>query len=218
MSTRKALNYLRIAWYRLFQKHLPDETEVFLLAAYKEPHRHYHNQSHINDCVGKLFKFSYLFSHKDEACIAFWFHDVVYSPHRTDNEEKSAALVRALMEKYLKFAPTDDSKNEMMQAIDRVCALIMCTKTHRADTLDGQAFVDIDLSILASVPSRFASYQQQIRDEYVHVDTETYQKARHKFLLDMSCRSPLFQHVHLRAVWEHKARRNLTSALNVPIT
>jgi predicted metal-dependent HD superfamily phosphohydrolase len=217
VSTKKAMIHLRLAWYRLFRQHLPEDVAVLLLAAYKEPHRHYHNQAHINDCVGKLLKFSYLFSRKDEACIAFWFHDVVYVPHRKDNEEQSASLARALMEKHLPFALTDAARDDMVRAIDRVCALIMNTKTHRAETLDAQAFVDIDLSILAAVPSRFARYQQQIRDEYAHVDTETYQKARHKFLLDMSCRSPLFQHVHLRAVWENKAKRNLTTALNVSI-
>lgn len=217
MSTIGALRRLQHSWWSLFQHTLPIELEVMLLAAYKEPHRHYHGQSHINDCIGKLFKFSHLFSRPHEACIAFWFHDVVYDPKRNDNEAQSAELARKWLMQSLSINTHEAEDDEVRQSIARVCELIMNTKDHQASTLDAQAFVDIDLSILSSSTAQFDRYQQQIRQEYAHVLPETYKAARHHFLLNMSCRPSLYQHPSLRPLWQHKANRNLSRALGQAI-
>lgn len=204
---------LNMSWCSVFGRKPSKECVNLLVGAYKESHRFYHTLSHIDDCLNKLEKFWHLFQRPEEAGLAFWLHDAVYDPKRSDNEEKSAELARKLMEPYLNFAMTEAHRARMQLSIEHICSLILATKTHQGTSNDAQAFLDIDLSILASAPVRFARYESQIRHEYCYLDDVTYQKARHQFLLEMSCRTELFNHPCLAALWRHKANKNISSSL-----
>ena len=122
---------------------------------YDEPGRHYHNAKHIDECLAE-------FDHARELALspvalefAIWFHDIIYDPHATNNEEQSA-----------RFAV------EFLQAFDNnlagmVSDLVLTTKTHRAlSTPDAPLLIDIDLAILGQPPPRFAEYENGIRQEY----------------------------------------------------
>ena len=64
-----------------------------LAAAYAAPGRHYHNLAHIEDCLAALAQVEGLSAHERELLSeAIWWHDVVYDPTRSDNEELSAQL------------------------------------------------------------------------------------------------------------------------------
>ena len=64
-----------------------------LIAAYAAPNRHYHNLAHIEDCLDKLARIDGLSATEREILTeAIWWHDVVYDPRRSDNEELSAQL------------------------------------------------------------------------------------------------------------------------------
>ena len=138
-----------------------------LLRRYAEPHRRYHTAEHIRDMLARL-------DPDPLVEIAVWFHDAVYDTHRTDNEERSAALAASWMRER-GFA--DD-------AIDLVTRAIRATARHEPDDLPPPmlAFLDADLAILGSDPARYDIYAQQIREEYAWVPEEIYRRERVRIL------------------------------------
>src|SRR6185436_9293929 len=69
-----------------------------LTAAYAEPQRHYHNQQHIAECLAEFDRARHLTQQPVELELALWFHDAVYEPKASDNEEQSAALAQHCLE------------------------------------------------------------------------------------------------------------------------
>ena len=67
-----------------------DECFEALLTAYSEKHRHYHTTRHIDHCLSELDSASSLARDPAEVEIALWFHDAIYDPHSSKNEERSA--------------------------------------------------------------------------------------------------------------------------------
>ncbi|WP_347335917.1 hypothetical protein [Bradyrhizobium murdochi] len=59
-----------------------------LITAYTAPGRHYHNLSHIEDCLAALARVDNLSAAEREILTeAIWWHDVVYDPTRSDNDQ-----------------------------------------------------------------------------------------------------------------------------------
>src|SRR5207253_2303756 len=115
---------------------------------YAEPHRHYHNQRHIADCLAEFDAVRRLAKQPEALELALWFHDAVYDPKATDNEEQSAALAKRCLE----GARQPDLART-------VAELVMATKLHGADAdPDAALVVDMDLSILGQNETRFAEY------------------------------------------------------------
>ena len=128
-----------------------------LTTAYAEPHRHYHNQQHIAECLAEFDQARHLTRDPIAVELALWFHDVVYDPKAADNEEQSAALARRCL--------SDTGANSALT--EAVVDLIMATKHHTppADS-DAALVVDVDLAILGQPEQRFEEYEEQIRHEY----------------------------------------------------
>ena len=63
-----------------------------LFSMWNESHRYYHNLNHLNDLITQINENKSLYTSKDyeKLMLAAIFHDCVYDPNRTDNEEKSA--------------------------------------------------------------------------------------------------------------------------------
>lgn len=119
----------------------PENGDVYasLDAAYSEAARHYHTGEHIDDCLTQLDIVVDLAAAPEEIELALWFHDAVYRPTSSRNEEKSAVWAQ----RFLHSFGADESKCR------RVCEHILATR-HGADSLTGDTaiVVDIDLSIL----------------------------------------------------------------------
>src|SRR5215218_2826870 len=62
-----------------------------LVAEYSRPQRHYHNLRHVADCLRELEPVQQACEQPGAVRAALLFHDVVYDPTRSDNEERSAA-------------------------------------------------------------------------------------------------------------------------------
>src|SRR6185369_8345285 len=66
-----------------------------LVAAYREPHRHYHTVQHLAECLAQLEPALDLAEQAGEVELALWFHDAVYELTRRDNEARSAEWAAA---------------------------------------------------------------------------------------------------------------------------
>ncbi len=182
-----------------------DRTFARVSAAYAEPHRAYHDATHIDACLLLLDdpEVHALADQPHEVEAALWFHDVVYDTHAKDNEERSADLaVIALRDA---GAPDD--------LVARVGAYVLATRDHATASEDGRLVVDIDLSILGAEPATFARFDEAIRREYEWVDERAYAAGRAAVLRRFLERPSIFATELFRARFETNARRNITGAL-----
>jgi predicted metal-dependent HD superfamily phosphohydrolase len=176
-----------------------------LISRWSEPHRRYHTIDHL---VAVLDHVDILAAHAadpDAVRIAAWFHDAVYRPDRTENEERSARLAeRALPEAGLSAARTAE-----------IARLVRLTTTHDAadDDADGAVLCDADLAVLALPPGAYLAYAAAVREEYGFVPDEDFRAGRASVLRQLLALPLLFRTPYGREKWEGPARRNLTAEL-----
>ena len=175
-----------------------------LVAAYGEPHRHYHTLQHLTECVTLLERHLDLADRPGEVEAALWFHDAIYDVKRHDNEERSATWA---MEAALAAGVAHESAS-------RIHELVMATR-HDAlpTTRDEQLLVDVDLSILGAPTARFDDYERQVRAEYAWVPTPLFRSKRRVVLETLLARVHLYSTDRLRESLEAAARANLQRSI-----
>lgn len=159
---------------------------------------------HLDECFELLDTLDLVNDQRARIALALWFHDAIYDPRRRDNEARSAEWAcRAL-----------DAAGAAPALQQRVTELVMST-AHRAEPADEDArlLVDIDLSILAAEPPRYAEYERQIRAEYAHVPDADFQRGRAAILRQFQLREPLYTTAALHGRLEVRAHHNLDRAL-----
>ena len=172
-----------------------------LVAAYTAPGRHYHNLTHIEDCLGALARVDNLSAAEREILSeAIWWHDVVYDATRSDNEELSAHLAEQHV------------REDFRQEVGR---LIRLTKTHDVQPDDrlGAILISIDLAILGAEPARYDAYAAAIRQEFIHVPEADYRAGRAKVLSRFAARPVIFPDAVFAARYDRQARENLAREL-----
>ncbi|MFJ6917920.1 hypothetical protein ACIQUX_28725 [Streptomyces sp. NPDC101133] len=178
-----------------------------LLARWQEPQRRYHTLAHLTAVLDHV---DVLAEHADDVDVvrlAAWFHDAVYLPERSENEERSARLAeRALPEAGVPAERTAE-----------VARLVRLTVTHApaGDDRDGQVLCDADLAILASPPSAYAAYTAAVREEYHFVPNEAFRAGRAAILRQLLDLPALFHTPHGQREWEATARHNLAGELEM---
>ncbi|MBV7670183.1 hypothetical protein STHAL_11985 [Streptomyces halstedii] len=178
-----------------------------LLERWGEPQRRYHTTSHLAQVLDHVDTLAGHAADPDVVRLAVWFHDAVYRPDRSENEERSAALAeRALPEAGVPDAATAE-----------VARLVRLTVTHDpADgDRDGEVLCDADLAILASAPREYAAYAAQVREEYGFVPDDLFRAGRADVLRHLLGLPRLFRTPHGAAVWEPRARQNVTTELEL---
>jgi predicted metal-dependent HD superfamily phosphohydrolase len=183
-----------------------------LLRRWTEPHRRYHDRTHLEFVLDSL---DTLAEGADEeanaafarAAVAAWYHDAIYDPTRSDNEEQSGRLA-----------------TEQLAALGvdgGVCAevvrLVLLTRTHRAhgDDRAGQLLCDADLAILAAAPVAYETYAAAVRREYGHLSDDEFRAGRIAVLEDLASRRLLFHTPYARQHWEPVARTNIGRELRM---
>lgn len=170
-----------------------------LTRTYAEPYRCYHNQQHIAECLKEFGAARHLSKQADAVELGLWFHDAVYDPKATDNEEQSAAMAKRCLE----YAGRSD-------LAETVGALVMATKLHTTDAgPDAALIVDVDLSILGQDEKRFAEYEAAIRAEYDWVPSELFKTKRAEILQRFLQRPRIYSTEPFFVKYERQARRNL---------
>ncbi|RVU21436.1 hypothetical protein EOT10_25820 [Streptomyces antnestii] len=176
-----------------------------LLGRWAEPQRRYHTTAHLKAVLDHVDELEEHADDPDLVRLAAWFHDAVYLPERSTNEERSARLAeRALNEAGL----TDDQ-------IQEVSRLVLLTVTHDPAEGDrnGEVLCDADLAILAAPPEAYAAYAAAVREEYGFVPDEPFREGRAAVLRQLLSLPRLFRTPYGAEHWEGPARENLTAEL-----
>jgi len=207
------LDLLRARWHRTLhevgsrsQYHKGNRLFDEILGAYSQPHRHYHDWTHLASCFNVLDEYFPRLPGIGTVELALWFHDFVYDTHATDNEEKSAQFAEMKTQEVLGF----DKPYAML-----VASLVLATK-HVAipRTAEARNLIDVDLSILGEEPAIFDEYETKIRLEYEWVPEEAFKAGRAKALQGFLKRPLIFHHVELRRLgYEERARENMQRSL-----
>ncbi len=186
---------------------------------YNTAGRHYHNLTHIQDCLRCLDLaivhpvVSISSDDRSPIELAIWFHDVIYDPQSLNNELRSAEFAHRTIQK----AGLDPA------CADLVYQLILAT-SHHPPVIAGMAkaishdylmllLLDIDLAILGSPPATFEAYEVNIRQEYAWVPEATFQQKRIELLQAFLDRPNIYQTAYGQATWESAARRNLAQSI-----
>ncbi|MFJ8645866.1 hypothetical protein ACIRNI_07060 [Streptomyces sp. NPDC093546] len=185
----------------------PNRYAANLLARWAEPHRRYHTTDHLIAVLDRIDELAAYADDPDLVRLAAWFHDAVYLPERSTNEERSARLAeRALPELDIDEARTRE-----------VARLVRLTITHDPAEGDrnGEVLCDADLAILAADPERYAAYAAAVREEYGFVPDDAFREGRAAVLRQLLGLPHLFRTPHGRREWEERARQNLTTELSL---
>ncbi|MFC8367219.1 MULTISPECIES: hypothetical protein [unclassified Streptomyces] len=178
-----------------------------LLRRWSEPQRHYHTLTHLTAVLDHIDVLEEYADNPDVVRLAAWFHDAVYLPDRSTNEERSARLAeRALPEAGVSAEKTAE-----------VARLVRLTVTHDPadDDRDGQVLCDADLAILAASPSSYAAYTAAVREEYHFVPNDAFRAGRADVLRQLLALPRLFRTPYGREHWEATARYNMRGELEM---
>ncbi|MFE5946666.1 hypothetical protein [Streptomyces sp. NPDC056480] len=179
-----------------------------LLTRWAEPQRRYHTVDHLRAVLARIDELTDQGGEGGElelVRLAAWFHDAVYRPDRSENEERSAVLAeKALAEAGL-------TPHEVAE----VARLVRLTVTHdpAPGDLNGETLCDADLAILATGPDTYRGYTAAVREEYGFVPDDAFRAGRAAVLRQLLGLPRLFRTPYGAAVWEEKARENLEREL-----
>jgi predicted metal-dependent HD superfamily phosphohydrolase len=178
-----------------------------LLAAWAEPQRRYHGTDHLLAVLAHVDDLAEYAADAEAVRLAAWFHDAVYQPERSENEERSARLAeRALPEAGLCAERTAE-----------VARLVRLTTTHDPAEGDrnGEVLCDADLAVLAGGPEAYARYAADVREEYAFVPDAEFRAGRREVLRHLLAMERLFRTPLGHDRWESRARRNLATELDL---
>jgi predicted metal-dependent HD superfamily phosphohydrolase len=177
-----------------------------VVEAWSEPHRRYHDLAHLAAVLGLIGELAGAAHDPDAVRLAAWYHDAVYDPQRTDNEQVSAERARA----GLRGLVGDGRLAEVVR-------LVLLTATHdpAADDVDGAVLCDADLAVLASPPEAYAGYASAVRAEYEHLSDEVFTAGRIAVLEHLLGLPRLYRSPAVPDEWTARARANLTAELSL---
>ncbi|MFE2940175.1 hypothetical protein ACFXKG_14110 [Streptomyces sp. NPDC059255] len=176
-----------------------------LLARWAEPQRRYHTTAHLTAVLDRVDTLAAYAEDPALVRLAAWFHDAVYRPDRSENEERSARLAeRALPEAGLSAAGTAE-----------VARLVRLTAGHATAPGDrnGAVLCDADLAVLASAPDAYAAYTTAVREEYGFVPDPEFRAGRAAVLEQLLALPALFRTPYGEREWEARARANMAAEL-----
>ncbi|WP_380278255.1 hypothetical protein [Kitasatospora purpeofusca] len=176
-----------------------------LLRRWSEPQRRYHTTDHLRAVLGQVDALAGHADDPDAVRLAAWFHDAVYRPDRSENEERSAVLaVRALSAAGLPAA-----------RVEEVTRLVRLTVTHHPGPgdRDGEVLCDADLAVLGGPPQAYAAYAAAVREEYAFVPEPDFRAGRAAVLRRLLALPALYRTPTAHARFDAAARTNLAAEL-----
>ena len=195
------------AWARLAGDSPTSRTEwAAVMAAWSEPHRRYHDLSHLAAVLGLVDALAAAADDADAVRLAAWYHDAVYDPRSTENEARSAGRARAGLRGLV--------SDERLAEVER---LVLLTADHDPDPDDanGAVLCDADLAVLASPPEAYAGYASAVRAEYGHLSDAEFTAGRIAVLERLLALPALYRLPDDDERWTATARANLGAELTL---
>jgi len=194
------------AWALLAGDSPTSRTEwAAVVDAWSRPHRRYHDLAHLAAVLGLVAALPGA-TDPDAVRLAAWYHDVVYEPDRSDNEQVSAERARA----GLRGLVSDPR-------LDEVERLVLLTAGHdpEPDDANGAVLCDADLAVLAGPPDAYAAYASAVREEYGHLSDAEFTAGRIAVLEQLLALPVLYRLPAVAGAWTPRARANLTAELTL---
>jgi len=174
-----------------------------LFKNYTQKFRAYHNLTHLDEIFHYFDSYCMEMDEPNEVAYAIFYHDIIYSIWKKDNEEKSADMAIAHLESY----------NAPKKNIQNIQTHILATKSHNATRKDTQWMVDFDLAILGQSWDIYAAYSKHIRKEYQKVPSMLYYPGRKKVLAHFLAKNKIYTTQTFQDMYESQARKNLATEL-----
>lgn len=154
---------------------------VDILNRWNEPHRFYHNMEHLNDLFRQIKN---AFDDKEydkliyeKLLLIALFHDIIYDPLSSDNEEASAEFFLHHTEKHC------------LDIMD-IRRAILDTKNHDSDNELSEIFNEFDMKIIERDYTSLLVWEEGIYNEYKSCGNILYKQARIEFLKKMVLKYP----------------------------
>ena len=176
-----------------------------VISKYSEPHRSYHNLSHIYSMLMMAEDYYDFIGNPILFELSIWFHDLIYDPNKNDNETKSAERALELLSPFLADSFLENLEKMILSTIDHSPIL----KDH-----DNELFLDINKSVLASEPTTYNQYTSAIRKEFSALPEELYLAKRKSFLEKFISRDQIFITPFFKENFEKQAVENIQAELN----
>jgi pantetheine-phosphate adenylyltransferase len=143
-----------------------------ILSMWNESGRYWHTLDHLNDLISQIDKNKdkYTELEYEKLILISLFHDVIYDPSRTDNEERSAEFLMKCV------------KNKYNKDILDIKQAILDTKSNTSNNELSEDFISYDMDILNRPLNDLIQWEKSIRSEYGIYPDKKYKKGRLSFL------------------------------------
>ncbi len=204
------LGFIEEVWDMLsYQLSIPkvDSRKILeeVISKYSEPHRSYHNLSHIYSLLMMAEEYYDFIENPVLFELSIWFHDLIYDPSRNDNEEKSADRALELLSPFLADSFLENLKQMILSTIEHSPIL---------KDNDNELFLDLDMSVLATEPTIYHQYTTAIRKEFSLFPDELYQAGRKSVLGKFIAGDHIFMTDFFKENFEKQAVENIQNELS----
>lgn len=181
---------------------------AFVKNYYIEGHRFYHTMAHI-EAMLEGYEQHYHAQFSEAEFLAIVYHDIVYMPWTTDNEENSAKLLNAHHRLYF--------SKVKQEVIDEAMTIIRATKhfgPYEVLTESAKRVIDLDLMILGKAENVYKKYVANTRQEYGMYSDEQWNEGRANVLRHFLNSPRIFITDAMHKHFEERARINIQQELD----
>jgi predicted metal-dependent HD superfamily phosphohydrolase len=202
-NTESANNYVAHLWNQAGVHDIGGAVAAQIIHHYTEPHRFYHTLQHILFMLSEFETVREISRNPLALELAILYHDIVYLPESTKNEEGSAEV----------FSIHAEALNLNPQLVGETKKLILATKFHSPYDEDSALLIDLDLLILGQSEKTFDEYEVNIRREYAHESDYLRSVKRIGVLEKFLARPRIYNTQYFHEQYEDAARNNLTRSI-----
>ena len=202
---------LKQTFFQLLSKYSEDSTLMQQLwieveHGYSNKKRHYHTLQHLENLLAQLTGVKSEIQNWESILFSLYYHDLVYNPLKSDNEEKSAERAENGMKQI--SVPN--------QTITLVKQHILATKSYLESTnCDTNYFTDADLSVLGQSWEDYSQYYKNVRNEYAIYPDFVYNPGRKKVLNHFLSMDRIFKTDWFYQRLELQAKQNLKKEMEL---
>lgn len=173
---------------------------------YSSKKRFYHTLQHLENLLTQLTEVKGKIKNWDIILFTLFYHDLIYNPIKSDNEEKSAELAqKRMLQISLSNEDIELCKNQ-----------ISATKSHNiSPNTDTNYFTDADLCVLGQSWQLYSMYFKNVRKEYSIYPDFLYNPGRKKVLKHFLAMDKIFKTDYFFDKFERQARLNLEEELKL---